>query len=163
MYPDIQLQGVPAQYDFWDLEKIVLCEIRTSWDYIANSRNSTSTNFIPIALKLYQLNSYQWRPYQWGSPCIRIPHLQFRIFRDPIFHKQESCRALLYARYLEAALQRHRVLFSALFQKYVHVLLGQCGQIGPIQYSCYVWVPWDVKIKYLCQSRFAVRNGKKSS
>ena len=29
--------GVPAQYDFWDLEKIVLCEIRTSEYYIANS------------------------------------------------------------------------------------------------------------------------------
>ena len=24
------IQGVPAQYDFWDLKKIVLCEIRTS-------------------------------------------------------------------------------------------------------------------------------------
>ena len=57
------LQEVPAQYDFWDLKKIVLCEIRTSWDYIVNfhqyefyyignARNSTSTNFIPIALKI---------------------------------------------------------------------------------------------------------------
>ena len=25
------IQGVPALCDFWDLEKIVLCEIRTSW------------------------------------------------------------------------------------------------------------------------------------
>ena len=30
------VQGGPAQYNFWDLEKIVLCEICTSWDYIAN-------------------------------------------------------------------------------------------------------------------------------
>ena len=56
------VQGVLAQYEFWDLEKIVLCEIRTSVYYIANfhqyyfttqqsGRNSTSTDFIPIALK----------------------------------------------------------------------------------------------------------------
>ena len=26
----------PTRYDFWDFEKIVLCEIRTSEYYIAN-------------------------------------------------------------------------------------------------------------------------------
>ena len=29
-------QGIPAQYNFWDLEKMVLFKIRTSWDFIAN-------------------------------------------------------------------------------------------------------------------------------
>ena len=32
----VGLQGVPAYYDFWDLEKIELCEISTSEYYIAN-------------------------------------------------------------------------------------------------------------------------------
>ena len=35
-YYKYTIQGVLAWYDFWDLEKIVLCEIRTSGYYIAN-------------------------------------------------------------------------------------------------------------------------------
>ena len=54
-----ELQGVPVLYNFWDLEKIVLCEIHTSWVvHRLNSTstnllitNSTSANFIPTALK----------------------------------------------------------------------------------------------------------------
>ena len=63
---DQKIQRVPDQYELWDLKKIVPCEICTSLDYIANfhqydfysiatSRNSTSTNSTPIALKIVQV------------------------------------------------------------------------------------------------------------
>ena len=55
----LPIQGVLAQYNFWDFEKIVLCEIHTSEYQIAKfplvlillHSNSTSTNFIPMAVK----------------------------------------------------------------------------------------------------------------
>ena len=56
------IPGVLAQYNFWDLEKIILCKIHTSLDYnahfhqsevyyLANSRNSSSTNFYTYRTK----------------------------------------------------------------------------------------------------------------
>ena len=86
----LHLQGVLAQYDFWDLEKIALCEIRTSGYYLANfplgrillHSNSTSTNFIPIALKFV---------------LVEIVLVETVLVGDPLYLLAQSVLALLWA------------------------------------------------------------------
>ena len=46
------VQGVPAQHEFWDLGKIVLCKIRTSGYYIANFHQC---EFYYIAIPLVRI------------------------------------------------------------------------------------------------------------
>ena len=47
---NLQVQGIPALYNFWDLEKVVQCEIRTRGLPISTSTNFTSKPILEIPL-----------------------------------------------------------------------------------------------------------------
>ena len=70
-------QQLPVQYNFWDLEKIVQCEIRTSW--LVRKINWTSTNLLirsptsttlwTIFWKLVLVEIVLMETAQGGTPC----------------------------------------------------------------------------------------------
>ena len=84
----IDIQGFLAQNDFWDFEKIVLCKIRTI-QWLLHSQfplvrillhsNSSSTNFIPMALKFVLVEIVLVETVLVGDPLYLDPSRNMNI------------------------------------------------------------------------------------